>query len=226
MTDRPTHCTVCAKPHHHSARNPICLTCRRNRICVTCAAPVSEASKGECRACANRTLQRDPGFVARQAEGARARNTDPQYADARKAKARKAADTRLANPALVAQMREHGRVIGSRNIVHTRSPEVRAKAGKAVSATRLAHITPEYRELYRLHRKAGDSAAEALAKVEQTEAADVAERAKRERMERETMSPFERQMERLNNGARLIEKRPLRSAEPGYTLGGVASGML
>ncbi len=40
---------------------------------------------------------------------------------------------------------------------------------------------------------------------------------------RAQMTPFERAMERIRNGANIIEVRPIRRPDPTYTLGGVSS---
>jgi hypothetical protein len=61
-------------------------------------------------------------------------------------------------------------------------------------------------------------ATQMLADAQRAEAAEAARVA--------SISPFERQMERVRNGARLIEKPVFRRADPSYTLGGVSAGML
>ncbi len=47
-----------------------------------------------------------------------------------------------------------------------------------------------------------------------------------ERRRLAAMTPFERQMEKVRNGARLVEKFTPRMADHAFTLGGVASGQL
>lgn len=42
-----------------------------------------------------------------------------------------------------------GKLYGQHNLVKTRTPEVRAKAGRAISAARLAHIPTHLRAAYR-----------------------------------------------------------------------------
>ena len=46
------------------------------------------------------------------------------------------------------------------------------------------------------------------------------------RMAGETVTPFERQLEKVRNGAGLVNVIPVRRPNPEGTLGGVASGML
>jgi hypothetical protein len=53
-----------------------------------------------------------------------------------------------------------------------------------------------------------------------------AQAASDERQRLAALSPHERQMERVRNGAKLVEKPDFRTAAPGYTLGGVSSWML
>ena len=40
------------------------------------------------------------------------------------------------------------------------------------------------------------------------------------------MTPFERQLMRVREGAKLVTVQSIRSADPAFTLGGVSAGML
>lgn len=131
-------CTSCAREMHHSARHPVCMTCRSNRCCSDCGARVSYRSSGRCVTCANRALRLDKGHVERQAAAMVAFNTDPARAEARRAGARKAVRTKAKCPETMAKMSEAGKRNGPRNIAATRSPEVRARAGRSISEVKQA----------------------------------------------------------------------------------------
>ena len=83
---------------------------------------------------------------------------------------------------------------------------------------KLAWLPDEWRKRYG-YLRTRYGAAEARARVE-------AEIAAAARARLAAMTPFERQLERVRNGAKLVEKLVFRSADPAYTLGGVATGML
>lgn len=91
----------------------------------------------------------------------------------------------------------------------------------AISAGKVNNWCPEpYRAEYRdLTRNKGFRAAEAKVMILET-----ARRAERQRLG--AMTPHERAMDRVANGAALIIKPDLRKAAHAFTLGGVASGEL
>jgi hypothetical protein len=97
-------------------------------------------------------------------------------------------------------------------------PEVRARVGAINSERALGWCPPERRDEYRhLVRSLRYSGAEARALIE----ADLRAKAPHE----EPMS-FQRKLEAVAAGARLVERRPIRRAGPEMTLGGIATGML
>lgn len=72
-----------------------------------------------------------------------------------------------------------GRKNGIHNLAATRSPEVRARAGRSISATKLAHIPNEYRGWYVELKASGYTAAEREQMVRERLAHDQAEAGQR-----------------------------------------------
>ncbi len=212
-------CTQCSRAMHGSARNPVCLACRSSRICVDCGTPVSYRSTGRCRPCSIAEMTSRPGHAERQAAAMRVFNRAPENAGKRREAALKGVVTKLSKPDGAARMAENGRRYGKQNIELTRSAAARAKAGAAISARKMAPVPVEYRDLYRQLRRPGTSADEALAMVLEQQRADEARRLA-------AMTPFERQLERVRNGAQVVEKFKPAAVEHAFTLGGVAGEAL
>jgi hypothetical protein len=109
------------------------------------------------------------------------------------------------------------------------SKDVRKRAARKCADTRLAWCPAEYRELndtlYRkgvlLAERKQMIATEMLRDAHRREMAALAA----ERARRSAMSPFERQEERLRNGASVVTKFTPRRADPSYTLGGVVGAI-
>lgn len=172
----------------------------RELICLDCAGPVSRQSRtSRCRACALAVLNASPAFAASRTAGIRRRYEDPVFR-ARKARAihaRHMAARR--NPETAERL--------NRNIWIARQrltdPDVRAKflagraaAGRKRSATVLKWCPPDRIEEYRsLTRSKRMKAAEARRMIE------------------ETMTPFERQLTRVRNGAGITDYARLRNGE-------------
>ena len=108
----------------------------------------------------------------------------------------------------------------------TNSPAIRAKAGRSISATKLAHVPAAYRPSYRDLVKRGSTAAEALALVTDQAAADQRRAEAAERARIAALTPHERNLERVRNGARVMEKVAMPTREYATTLGGVSGGLL
>jgi hypothetical protein len=195
-----------------------------DRICVAgCGRTISRQSKkGLCRSCAAKRLNSDPAIVAKRKANVQRYYDTPGV---REEHARRLA-RHMANmsPEEIERRREHGRRTAREVLAR---PDVRAKsngreakriAGIHRSATVLSWCPPEWRDRYRELCKRGRRAPEARRMV-------LAEIEEAERARWEAMTPFERQLERVRNGATLIEKpdfsRPITA-----TLGGVSAGML
>lgn len=174
---------------------------RLGRVCLDCPKPIRDSNvSGRCKSCATAHSNRLPHMRVKRVEGWKKRMADPvKYADlcrVAKANSRKA----MADPAKRAAAQERGRKIYERYLATPemrailQSPEMRAKRGRGVSEYRMAWCPPEYRDMYRdIRRKVQCSAADARAIV-----------LEQARIDRERMSPFERQMLALRNGAKIV----------------------
>lgn len=131
------------------------------------------------------------------------------------------------------------------------SPEKRAEAGRKRSETVLAWCPPEWRAKYKDLTNRGRKAADAkrivldliagkpepakyvqqksklawcpehrLEEYRRVQKAFGAAEARR--IIEADMSPFDRQLARVRAGAKLVEVRPMRRADPAFTLGGIA----
>lgn len=190
------------------------------RTCVDCGSPVSSQSKGRCKPCSARHLNTCPEIIANRAAARAAYHARPEVKQANAARLAKHAAN--LSDAERERRRERGRHIAA-TVLHTpenkakaADPAVRAKAGRKRTDTVLAWCPPEYRDRYR-HLKDSQllRAAEARRIIEDEIATD-------ERRRLAAMTPHERQLERIRNGARIVEVQPLRRADPAITLGGVA----
>lgn len=190
-----------------------------------CGATLGAKNKsGCCRSCVAKRNNADPEIQRRRREAVRAHHSDPVVKAGYRERMRIRNENR--SDAEIARLVEHGkrqyREVLSRPDVQarTQSAEAKAKRGRSVSATRYRDVPPEHHDtVRRLVRSNLATAAEARAIVRDQVAAT-------ERRRLAAMTPFERQMDRLANGAQLVEKPVLRRAEPDFTLGGVATGAL
>ncbi len=97
---------------------------------------------------------------------------------------------------------------------------VRTVSRKARTAQTAAHWCPrEYADYNRKLKGRGFS-------VEERKRIIAEEQARDEKRRLAAMTPFERQMERLAKGARLVDVVPMRRGDPVVTLGGVSAGLL
>lgn len=180
--------------------------------CSDCETPISAQSRhGRCRRCAIRKLNADPDYCARRTEGVRRRFADPTY------RARQARRIRAGNRQAWRDPDKRERMLSAlaANRAKAWTDEARAlwaagrkEAGRKRHETVMAWCPPEYRAEYRhlrLTKKmlAADAKAFILAKL----------------------TPFEKQMQAVRNGARLVEKPVLRKSEPAFTLGGVVGAI-
>ena len=193
--------------------------------CSNCSAPISRQSKtGRCRPCSLALTNADPAIKERQRAAARKHAARPGVRAARIARlaAHLSALSDEERQRRSAQGRHIAATVLQSEAVRARSnsKEAKAKAGAARTATVLAWCPPEYLERYRFLKNTK------LLRAAEAKQAILDEVAANERRRRAAMSSLEQQLERHRNGARLIEVRPLRSAEPSYTLGGVSAGLL
>ena len=194
------------------------------RTCSDCPAAISAKSKGRCRPCSMKRINSDPVLTAKREAAIAVYGASP------KGRATSAANMRRYNlnlsPAERAARSERGkrtaREVLTRPDVMARShgPEARRKAGLARTETVLGWCPPHLRDEYRrlLHKK-HIPAAEARKMIETQIASD-------ERARLAAMTPLDRQMEKLANGARLVTNVMPSRVAPDFTLGGVSGGML
>lgn len=193
--------------------------------CFGCPAQLSARNRsGLCRACLARRNAENPATRARQKAGIVAHFAKPGVREAYAARIATYGKSEVARE----KRRAHGQVMAATLIACNArmTPEQRAANGRKQSATKLAWCPPEWRDRYRELTKRGRRANVARAMVLAEIAAAEASAAQAERDRLAAMTPFERQMERVRQGARLVEVRPIRTRDHDFTLGGVASGML
>jgi hypothetical protein len=106
-----------------------------------------------------------------------------------------------------------------------RTPEANAAAAAKQSATlrrkreeRLAWCPLDRRDEF--HKLSG------VVGVKEAKRVILADLAALEKRRLAALTPLDRQLERVRNGARLVEVRPLPGREHAFTLGGVSGGML
>jgi hypothetical protein len=171
------------------------------RTCGDCPTNIPDANKsGYCRLCATARLNKDPAFQQKRLAGLRASDKLKPGSPTRRSAAIKASATRMSNPEYVTWLREQVRTVVAPASL---TPEAQAKrdrkaAGKKISDHWMSWCPGEYREAYfSLIRGKGLRRAEAKPIIEAQIKADK-ERA------RNSLSPFERQMKALENGAKLV----------------------
>lgn len=189
------------------------------RTCLDCPKPISRDSKGRCRRCAIRAVCADPELIARRNEKTRQTRLDP-VVHARHAEACRAGKRRqLADPAEREKLRQAGHRTGKKNFWRHGDPEMQSGAREAIRRALLAWCPEAYWPLNADLKRRHFTLPERQRIVGEQRTRDEQDRLA-------AMTPFERQLERVRNGAQLIEVRPMRSADPAFTLGGVSSGML
>lgn len=186
-----------------------------SRVCSNCSSPITWQSKsGLCRPCSCRRMVSDPEINARRLASLTTSARTPEI----RARISAGVKAYCARPEEIERRRALGRknwhlTIGSENGRNgAANLEVIARRGAKLSETLMGWCPPEYRAEYReLFKRNHNMTKERARKIilDRIEAKKAA------------MSPFERQMEALRNGARLVEKPILRRPDYAYTLGGV-----
>lgn len=220
MSAKKVPCVSCDGLADRASRSGKCKACfyppKAPRLCDCGNKLGRDNSSGRCRACFVAHFLTDPEIAERRLSGTIASNKDPALARRRVAKILALSKT----PEGRAARRERARAIVHRTIL---SPEAVAKAhtpeaekarGLARTERLLGWCPAEYRDHYRCllrrHFRKAEAKARTLAKI----AAD-----------RAAMSPFERQMAALRNGARLVERFVPPPREYAFTLGGVSEAL-
>jgi hypothetical protein len=136
-------------------------------ICRTCSTLLGRGNKtGYCRRHVSAHNLSQPHIRAAQRAGiARKHATDPEFLDGLRARARRLADDPVINAKRTQHFKE-GR-FWELGTIAARAPEVRARAGRKISATKLAWCPPHLRAEYlHLIRNKRIPAAEARALIE------------------------------------------------------------
>ncbi len=167
------HCQ-CGKALSASNRSGVCHQCTTSKTCPDCGCRISYRAE-RCRIHANAVINVDPANRARKSAAMQAKFTDPAYRAQHLAATREGTAALMRQPGEREKRREIGRMHGARNIGATHAPEVRARAGRAISATKLRDIPSEYRGFYRELKQHGYTAAERRDMVEERRARDEAE---------------------------------------------------
>lgn len=182
--------------------------------CSDCATPISRCSKGRCRKCALAFLNSNPEVHARRVSGIRRKyQTDPAY---RQRKTRE---------------------IGERHRKARECPETAARLNRNIWIARARLDDPGVREKFLAGRKeAGMKRTQTvLAWCPPDKIAEYRRLTKSKRLHAaeakqiilDSLTPFERQMQKVRDGAALVEVRPFnRRADPAYSLTGCAAGMV
>jgi hypothetical protein len=180
------------------------------RTCSDCPSPITAQSRtGRCRRCAASIIARSPEHIAkRSASYTRRLLTDPAF------RAKKAREIHARNMAARRDPEKAARLLAviHKNREGLATPQAKAKwlAGRAAAGrkrheTVMAWCPPEYRAEYRFLRLTKKLLAR------EAKAVILAQ-----------LTPFERQMQAVRMGARLINKPVFRRPDYDYTLGGVS----
>jgi hypothetical protein len=162
------------------------------RICSDCGTGISHQSKfGRCRTCAIRHKFRDPAYRAKMAEANRRRFDNPVYraASARRIHAANRAAWRHPEKSkrMLAALAESSKGLWQPD-VRARWLAGRPEAGRKRHETVMAWCPPAYRDEYRF-----------LCRSKKVKAAEA------KRIILAKLSPFERQMHALQNGALVVQ---------------------
>lgn len=166
-------------------------------------------------------LSFDPAVIrARSAARAKRMSTDADILARRKAACKRSWEDAPDRRAIAsARARQQGHFRSVNGVPKPPQQVARMRVAlKAFHARRLAWLPDDWRETYqRLVKRVGQDQAKRtiLDRIAAKEAARIA-----------AMTPFERQLEAVRKGAKVITRPVLRAPEYAYTLGGVASGQL
>lgn len=181
--------------------------------CLDCSGPISTQNRtGRCKRCSARHTATNPEYIAKRAAAFNARiANDPAF------RAKRAREIHMRHMAARRDPVKSAKMLAAtaENRKYLLKPESRQKwlAGRAVAGRRrhetvMAWCPPEYREEYRFIReKKRIPAAEAR------------------QMILAKLSPFERQMQAVRNGAKVVAKPNLRRSDYDFTLGGVTGAL-
>ena len=203
-----------------------------SQTCMDCSKTLGPKNQsGRCRSCMSKAINRDPAVAEARRAALRAHFAKPGVREAAAERMREY-NTNMPEEHRE-RRREHGRrtykryLAGPENHGVVQSADARRNRGAAVREAAMGwcplHLRAEYRRLTISKRL---KAAEARALIEAQMVAEAEREQTAERARIAAMTPFERQMERVRNGARVVDKVKTHRADHDFTLGGVATGML
>ncbi len=176
-----------------------------------CGNPLGSKNKtGLCRSCRMKNLRADPAYEARRAEAFRkALATNPELKTRHVERSRASLALWRNTPEGLAKIQANAR----KATIASNLPEARLRRAAACRHTRTGWCPDDRRDDYlKMRRNVG--AAEAKRMI-------LADIAATERKRVASMTPHERAMDRVRNGATLITKPDLRKASSAFTLAGV-----
>ncbi|KKW93884.1 hypothetical protein [Sphingobium chungbukense] len=176
-----------------------------------------------CRSCCGRIFGSNPERAKKSSAAMKRLMADPSFKAAHVERTSAALREKAANdPAEAERRRESGRALFRTGLGHAAQPpgsEARMRVGRMTTERHLSWCPEHLRGLYRdLTKSKGYLAADARQVIE----AEM----ERERANRGRRLSFDEQLRRVQNGARLVSKFEPRAADHGFTLGGVASGLI
>lgn len=190
--------------------------------CIDCRTTISTQSKsGRCRPCALRARNADPAFNVKRLAALALAMADPAVRARHREGAKRGAAKRMADPVKAEALRDLGRRVGAKNIVHALTPEARAKCAKACRAHHLAWCPEEYWSLNYKLKCNGYRLPDRQRIIGETVAKNAAQAQRAAEAAQPELSPFERQLARVAAGAKLIPAFNPRKIGPERTLGGV-----
>jgi hypothetical protein len=194
-----------------------------SRTCLDCPKAICAANKGgRCKACTLEHARRDPEVQTRRLENLRAVQRTSEHR-AKISRGKKASEAMHADdPARQERHRRQGQRLRAQFEATPGAEDKRKAALSAAMKIRaekmLGWCPVEHRGKYRKLRKtygAPEAKRRVLHALAVAEALRIA-----------SLTPLQRQIERIQAGARLVEKPSFRRPDHAFTLGGVASGML
>jgi aspartokinase len=190
-----------------------------DKMCSDCGKPLhAKNTSGLCRAHALAAARRDPAVQQRRVERlAEAKRTPEMRQQSREVRLKLNAE-RANDPEWQDMMRECGKRLRAALLSDPKHEAKRKARQRQHQESLLAWCPEEFRDTYRkIRREVGAAEARRMIK------ADIA-RAEARRLA--ALSPLERQLERLQAGAKLTPKFRPKPTEHDFTLGGIASGLL
>jgi len=186
-----------------------------SRVCSTgCGTELGAKNKsGLCRPCRCKATMCNPEVQARSTAGLKRYLTDPVHRAERTAMSAKNLARWRASPEGRAKTREFAMANLAKAYEFDATERRRRQRQAAYPGI------PESRWDECVALKKHMTAAEAKQMIRDDEAL-------RERKRKAAMSPFERDMERLRNGAGLVAAPDFRTSNPDFTIGGIASASL